>query len=201
MTNNYKYNFSYTGFSLRLAETIKVAIARIENADLDAVLEIGGGKTATTKKFLNEINKRLSQLNTIQLDLLIDGDLTTQKQIAFLAVCKAHYFIRDFVVEVIREKTLLFDYNLSEGDYITFFRNKTELHPEMDNYTENTIQKIRNVSFRILEEAGIIDDVKNKAIQPQLMDQKTRTAIATDNPNYLKLFLMSDLDILNLTKN
>jgi len=95
----------------------------------------------------------------------------------------------------------LFDYTISDGEYITFLRHKADLHPEMDKYTDKTNKKIRQVTFRILEEAGFIDDTKNKTIQPQLMDQKTINAIASDDSSWLKLFLISDLDIINLTKN
>jgi hypothetical protein len=70
----------------------------------------------------------------------------------------------------------------------------------MDNLTEITQNKIRQVTFKILEQAGIIDDVKSKTIQPQLLEQNVIRAIAEDDKEWLKIFLMSDLDIENLNK-
>ncbi|WP_163710185.1 DUF1819 family protein [Mangrovibacterium lignilyticum] len=192
-----KYDFSYTGFSLRANDMAKVAKAFSEREDID-LQELGDGKTATGKRRYNVIKKRIETLTRRQVDILASGSLTEQRHIAFLATCKAHLFVRDFTVEVIREKLLLYDYELSEGEYISFFRRKAELHPEMENLTETTKKKIKQVTFKMLEQAGIIDDVKSKMIQPQLLEEKVIQAIAEDNKEWLKVLLMSDLDIENL---
>lgn len=191
------YDFSFTGFSLRLIEMVKVAKARKQNLEFNAVQVIGNGKTSTTKKFLNEINKRLESLSDVQYNLLIESNLHTQRQIAFLAVCKVHGYIRDFVVEVLREKVLVYDYQISEGEYLSFYRRKLDEQPKMNDFSETTHKKIRQVLFKILDEAGIIDNTKNKEIQPQLMDAKLMRVIANDDKEWLKLFFVSDMDIKN----
>lgn len=192
-----KYDFGFTGFSLRINDTVKVAIAQSQHLEFDAVQEIGNGKTSSTKKFLNEINKRLKSLTQEQIHLLIHGDLNTQRQVAFLAMCKVHGFIRDFVVEVLREKVLVFDYEISEGEYLSFFRQKLEEHPKMNKFSEVTHKKIRQVLFKTLEEAGIIDNIKNKEIQPQLLDNELIQVICKEDKEWLKIFFVSDLDIKN----
>jgi uncharacterized SAM-dependent methyltransferase len=198
MTNSNKYDFSYTGFSLRPIETIKVAKYRLNSIDFDAVQEIGGGNSKTTKNFINDINKRLDNLTQVQLEMLIDSDLTSQKQILFLAVCKTHHFIRDFTIEVLREKVLLFDYDLTDWEYISFFRRKSDIHTYMEDLTNTSQKKIKQVTFKILEQAGLIDDIKTKSLQFQLLDDKLVKAIVQDNKELLKLFFWSDLDIKNI---
>lgn len=197
MTNTNKYDFSFTGFSMRENLMIKVAKAFRDGAELDKV-DIGEGNSNTGKKRLSEINKRIKKLTYKQLNLLIDGDLITQRQIAFLSICKAHLFIRDFTVEILREKLLVYDPQLTEGDYIVFYRRKTDIYPEMENLTEITKKKIRQVTFKILEQAGIIDDVKNRMIQPQLLERNVVSAIVSDDKEWLKIFLLSDVDIESL---
>ena len=128
---------------------------------------------------------------------MVESDLTSQKQIAFLSVCKAHPFIRDFVVEVLREKLLIFDDELTDGEYISFYRRKNEVHPEMDSLTMITQKKVRQVTLKILEQAGIIDDINLKQIQPQIISEKVVQAIAFQDRQWLKIFFMSDLDIEN----
>ncbi|PHS52811.1 MAG: hypothetical protein COB01_06390 [Lutibacter sp.] len=191
-----KYNFSFTGFSLRVNEMTKVAEAMNEGFPVEMV-DFGDGNRNTGQRRLNEIKKRLSKLTDKELQLLIAGDFTSNKQLAFLSVCKSHKFIRDFVVEVLREKLLVFDYQITEGDYISFYRRKSELHPEIEKLTEITQNKIKQVTFKILEQAGIIDNVKNKMIQPQLLDSNVINTIASDNKQWLKVFFMSDMDIEN----
>jgi len=183
-----------------LPETLKVVNARVNKTDWDPVAEIGHGKTSTAKKFLNEINKRLDLLTPAELELLYKGERIVQKQLAFLSICKVHWFIRDFTVEVLREKFLVFDYQITDGEYLSFFRSKAEVHSEMENLTETSEKKIMQVTFKILEQAEIIDHSQRRNIQPQFLDSKTIQIIAADHPDWLKIFLMSDSDINALTR-
>jgi len=198
MIERHKYDFSFTAASLRLNEMILVANATLDKRDIDFINELGAGKSTTGKRMFAEFNKRISKLSELELRYLVDADLVSQKQIAFLSVCKAYGFIRDFVIEVLREKMMVFDDQITEGDYISFLRRKQELHPELEKITEITISKIKQVTFKILEQAGIIDNIKSKKIQPQLLDFKVIKAILSDNPIWLKIFLMSDTDIASI---
>jgi hypothetical protein len=192
-----RYIFSFTGASLRLSEMVMVAQHLASDEQFDFVSKIGGGKSKTGRVIYEECVKRISTLTPEQKEILMDGDITSQKQIAFLGVCKFHAFIRDFTVEVIREKYLLFDYHLTSGDYYSFYRRKAEVHPEMEKFTSHTENKVRQVTFKILEQSGIIDDIKNKNIQLQLLDHKVMRAIVNDDSDWLKIFLLSDADINN----
>jgi len=198
MPSTNKYSFSFTASSLRLKDMIIVAQHKVSNTEIDYVNVLGNGKSVTGKRMLSEYNKRLSYLSDKQLKLLADSDLVVQKQIAFLSVCKTYAFIREFVIEVLREKVLVFDYNITEGDYISFFRRKNELHTEMDSLTDKTQYKLKQVTFKILEQAGLIDNVKQRQIQPQILDTQTISAIVSDNKEWLKIFFMSDIDIENI---
>ena len=198
MIKNLIYEFSFTASSLRLNDMILVADALINNEEFDYVNILGNGKAATGKRHYKEITKRLSNLTSNQLKLLADSDYVTQKQMAFLSVCKTYGFIRDFTVDVLREKYLMFDYEITEGDYNSFYRRISELHPEMDEYTEQTIKKIKQVTFKILEQSGLIDSVSSKQILPPIVDSIVIKVITEDNPEWLKVFLLSDLDINSL---
>ena len=149
---------------------------------------------------LSEFEKRISNLASQQTDILVNGDFLSQKQIAFLSISKTYLFIRDFVIELLREKILVFDYQITEGDYISFYRRKLDLHPEMDTLTDITQKKIKQVTFKILEQAGIIDSIKSKVIQPQIIERKVTHAIVSDNPNWLKVLFISDMDFTTMRK-
>ena len=106
---------------------VKVAKTAYENgtSDLMEVRESGvvfnSVKTKTLDTEFREIRKRLEKLTPDQMIILIHGDLISQKQIAFLAVCKHYDFIRDFTIEVIRDKSLVYDYKINESDYNSFY--------------------------------------------------------------------------------
>lgn len=189
------YNFSFTSSSLRLNEMIFVARQRSLMNDEDLSLKLGNGKRSTGNKILNECKLRLTTLTDNQFKILLTGHVQTQKQIAFLAACKRFLFITDFVVEVVREKFLLFDYRLTDGDFLTFCRSKAELHPEIENLTDLTLKKIKQVTFKILEQSGLIDSITLKNILPQYLESNIVQAINEDNHIWLKLFLYSDNEI------
>jgi hypothetical protein len=49
--------------------------------------------------------------------------------------------------------------------------------------------------YLILAQAGIIDDSQAKNIQPQLVEKELMDAVIEDEPEYLKIYLLPDLDI------
>jgi hypothetical protein len=195
----YTYDFSFTAASLRLSEMRSVAIQLAAALPFDFAAELGNGKESTGRRMFFEYSKRLNTLNPAELDILINADLSSQKQIAFISICRSYTFIRDFVLEVVREKYLLYDYQILERDYTIFYKNKLELHPELELITENTTKKIKQVTFKILEPADIIDNIKSRNIQTQLLDNATLKVIATTGKEWLRVLLMSDTDIQNLT--
>lgn len=89
------------------------------------------------------------------------------------------------------------DYNLTETDYISFIRRKEINHDELANLTDQTQAKVKQVIFKILEQAGIINNVRDKEIQLQILGASTKKSIIEDNPEWLKVFLLSDMDIQN----
>jgi hypothetical protein len=193
-----KYKFSFTAASLRTKDLVMVVLRKSSKNTDDLELTLGNGKSATGKRLLVELENRISTLAEHQIEVLQNGSFKSQNEIAFLAVCKYLDFIRDFVIEVIREKYMVFDYELTDGDYLSFFRRKAEFHPEMDKLTEITQNKIKQVTFKMLEQAGIINSVKSRIIQPQLLESDTQKVIIEDNPELLKVFLYSDIDIQRL---
>lgn len=195
MTDPNKYSFSFTTASLMINGMVQIAESKRNNSDFNYIEILGNGKSATGKKYYAELNKRLKNLTSEEIDLLIDGDLPTQKQICFLAVCKTYGFVKDFTIEVLRNKFLVYDYEITDGDYLSFLRGKLQEHEELEKLTEQTQQKIKGVIFKIYEQSGIIDSVKTKIIQPQFVDSKIIETVRKDNPNWLKIFLISDTDI------
>jgi len=204
MTGNRKYYLGFTAASLRLTEMIRIE-SHVKESSIDSYEEIESPyllinpakKTTGTREF-KELIKRLEKLTPKQKNILITGDYTSQQQMAFLAVCKSYALVRDFTVEVLREKVGVYDYSLSETDYLTFYRRKQDSHPELDTLAESTQKKLRQVVFKILEQAGFINDLNNMTIQPQILGLEVIEAIIDDNSNWFKVFLLGDNEINEL---
>lgn len=191
--STFKYEFSLTASSLRVNEMILFATKYIN----EGLLEFKSDKGTTNKRMVSEFKKRIDNLTVNQQELLLNSNFSNQKQLAFLSACKTYSLLRDFVIEVVREKYLIMDFNLSDTDYISFIRRKEINHDELANLTDQTQAKVKQVIFKILEQAGIIDNVRDKEIQLQLLGESTKKSIIEDNPEWLKVFLLSDMDIQN----
>lgn len=191
--STFKYEFSLTASSLRVNEMILFATKYIN----EGLLEFKSDKGTTNKRMVSEFKKRIDNLTVNQQELLLNSNFSNQKQLAFLSACKTYSLLRDFVIEVVREKFLIMDYNLTETDYISFIRRKEINHDELANLTDQTQAKVKQVIFKILEQACIIDNVRDKEIQLQLLGASTKKSIIEDNPEWLKVFLLSDMDIQN----
>jgi hypothetical protein len=121
--------------------------------------------------------------------------VNSQKQLALVGICKLYSFIKDFIIEVVREKFIALDFKLTDADFQSFLNRKVELHPELESFSESTLKKGRQVTWKILEQGGLIDSSQNRTIMPQFVNQRLMEEIRKDNPALLRLFLMSDLEI------
>lgn len=198
MVSEKKYRFSFTASSLRTRAFVSVVNHLESENDEDIELALGTGKRSTGKRMYVEMQKWSECLTSLQKQALLNGNFKTQNEIAFVAACKYYRFIRDFVIEVVREKSLVYDYEITLGEYLSFFRRKAEEHQEMYELSEVTQYKVQQVTFKILEQAGLIDSIKTKMIQPQMIEPETKEAILQDNAELFKIFLYSDFDIQNM---
>ncbi len=204
MEKSKKYILSFTAASLRLNEMVKVAQA-ISNSEFNNLKELqssgivfGSVKTRSTDREFREIKQRISKLTPEQKNVLAHGDYISQKQMAFLSVCKHYDFIRDFTVDIIRDKALVFNYQINESDINAFITSKSTIHPELEEYSDSTLKKGIQVMFRILEQAGIINNAVEKIIQPQIIQPDVIKSIQVDDPQWLKIYLLPDNDINQL---
>jgi hypothetical protein len=200
--NTKPYRLSFTAASSLLSDFVRLATLTVENDfKLDKLTndQIGKEKESTNVRQFRELKHRLKTLTTGEVDILVNGSLVDQKHVALLAICKTYRFISDFIVEVIRDKVLVYDFEIRESDYNSFINRKSFDHPELEGLTESSQTKIKTVLFRMLAEVGLIADAKSKVIQPVLLSDELEKVIVKDNPELLKIFLKSDKEIEALT--
>lgn len=205
MVKKTKYIFSFTGASALITETLVIAEEykrledwkAVEKSLLDNNL-LNKVKQATFKREFSEIKKRLSLLTPDQLHILIHGGLDDSKAMILLSLAKAYSFFKDFIVEVVRNKYLLFDSVLSETDYIKFFNSKSISHSELNAITEITAKKVKQVVFKLLEQVGLITKAKNGSILKPILNSKVIDVIIDDDPALLNAFLFSNEEIKSL---
>ena len=148
---------------------------------------------SSSKRRVREICSRLELLSKHQVTLLQNGSRSEQQYLLWLAICKRHLFIREFAVEIIREKFLRMDLLLSVEEYNAFFDAKAEWHDELDQLQKSTHIKLRQVLFKMLREAGILSSAN--MIIPALFTEELVQAITAEDHQLLRVFPLSDLEI------
>ena len=205
MVHNIKYTFSFTGASALIAETLVIAEEyhrlkdwkAVEKSLLDNNL-LNKVKQTTFKREFSEIKKRLSLLTKDQLHLMIQGSLDDAKVMILLSLVKAYSFLKDFIVEVIRNKYLLFDTVVTDIDYIRFVNTKSLSHNELNAITEVTAKKVKQVVFKLLEQVSLITQARNGSILKPILNGKVIDVIIDDDPALLSAFLISNEEIKTL---
>jgi hypothetical protein len=193
MSSSSKYRFSFTAASLMLGEMIIYARILTENDYKVAGLipeSLNKEKAKTSKREFAEIKLRLTTLSKDEILLLSDSDITTQKLIAYIACCRAYGYIHDFVVEVILEKISVFDYQITDRDYNSFFNKKCVDHDELEVLADSTKTKIKQVVFKVLEQSGLIDNVKTRNIIRPMVDVRLENILKYNMPSDMALLLV-----------
>ena len=187
------YLLSFTAASLSLAESLTIAETYNRLQDWDAVREAvltqnllhARTRSSLRRKYV-ELARRLQTLNDEQLLTFVSADPQTQRQLLWLAVCKRYAYIREFAVEVVREKFLRMEMTLSDYDYDAFFNRKADWHEELDEITTATKKKIKQVLFLMLQQAEII--TRDRTILPAIFSEQARAALQIDAPMSFQIF-------------
>lgn len=202
MVNKDKYSFSFTGASALITETLIIAEEYKNLQDWKEVKNslmehnsLNKIKQSTFKREFSEIKKRLSSLSEEQLYLLINGSYDDSKAMILLSLIKVYTFLNDFIVEVLRNKYLQFDTNISETDYFKFVHSKCISHNELNEITEVTAKKVKQVIFKLLEQVGLVTQTKNGIILKPILSHAAVDVIVNENPIQLSAFLYSNEDI------
>jgi hypothetical protein len=112
MSELQEYSFSFTATTLRLddfRQAVELFRQSPPSIGIDSLIEdFSSRKSRTNKRILQEYLKRYEALTPAQIDLFTRTGYHQQAQIALLSCCKVYPYIADFVIEVIREKYLVY---------------------------------------------------------------------------------------------
>ena len=188
---------SFTTAPLLHRESMLVAELYADMKDWDAVKErvleenlMQVKRARSSLNFYREIKSRLVLVTEAQFDYLLDTSRDGQLHMLWLAVCKRFPFIGEFASEVIREKYLRLDYQLSREDYDVFFNAKAAWDERIENLAEVTKGKQRSMVFIMLREAELL--TTDGFINSPILDERFVRLVRDDNPALLTIFPVPD---------
>lgn len=200
------YSFSFLTGALYLPESLAVAGLALSFSDWSEVGRNAGKenllrqrKEASRVRLLREIRYRLQQLTRDELEFLCSAGSRDQRHLLFIAICRRFRFIREFVEEVVRAKSMTLDLQLYPADFARFFDRKGAESPAVEKLTPKSIAKIKQVIVRMLAEAGLLDSTTSQRITRPVPSKGLVKLITRSNPMDLRCLLLSEADIRHLT--
>ena len=189
---DYKMSFSTGG--LFHNESLEVARLHVDGESWEdtilRAMEEGATslpKSASNRRSLREISNRLLTLTTEERAYLLDeADRSEQQALLWVATCRAYRFIREFAVEVVRDRYLAYQIELPLESFDILLEAKAEWDDDLASLSQSTRLKLRQIMFRIMREAGIISD--DHRIQTAVISTRVRHMIEATNPSELAIF-------------
>jgi hypothetical protein len=189
---DYKMSFSTGG--LFLNESLEVARLHVEgepweNTILRAMDEGATSlpKSASNRRSLREISNRLLTLTAEERSYFLEeADRSDQQALLWIATCRAYRFVREFAVEVVRERYLSYQLELPLESFDILLAAKAEWDEGLAGLSRSTRLKLRQIMFRMMREAGIIS--KDSRIQTAILSTYLKNMIEEHNPGELAVF-------------
>ena len=141
---------------------------------------INKSRKTTSKREFGELKIRIAQLSERELRFFYDASETEQIQLAFIAAIRSYEFIQDFLLQVVREKLETFDYSIVDRDYNRFINSVEINHPEYTDLSVSTKAKIKQVMFKIFEQAGFISSIKKRELNPYYLEDSIRNLLSVE---------------------
>lgn len=199
-----RYRISFTSGSLYHRESVKLAELYLAVKNWDEVRDTVLGSNllqarteSTAKRTCREAIARLKTLRDAELTFLSDANHQDQAYLLWVSVCRLYRFVADFAVEMVRERYVSMKLDLSFEDFDAFYNRKSEWHDELDNASASTRDKLRQVLFRMLREAGLLS--KDNVINSVLLSPGFTDLIGRNNPNEFLYFPIFDSDIKGMS--
>lgn len=193
-TTQQPYKMSFTSGGLFLNESVIVAELHVAGEDwkvtLSRALEEGATslpKAASNRRTLREIVNRLMTLTEDEVRFLVeDAGRQEQQHLLWVATCRAYRFVGEFAVEVICDRYIAYQLELPLESFDIFFNAKADWNEGLASISESTRNKLRQILFRMMREAGVISD--GNRIQSTYLSAQLRQVIEATNPTDLAVF-------------
>lgn len=116
------------------------------------------------KKKVSEIRKRMEAVPPNYWDFYDRLKSKDEKKVFLYFVClKKYALIRDFHLEIVLNKWRQLDTTIDKSDVLRFLKWASDKHPEIDEWTANSLDKIAQIINLMLKETGLL--VKGKLQQ------------------------------------
>ena len=119
------------------------------------------------------IFRRLNVMDSEMLDEFVNTDIEMSKYILLYTIMKTDRLVRDFIVEVYKDKLLMRKDYIEKFDIDNWYEEKCILSKTLRERTESTSAKLKQVIMKILQDSGLVIKEKSrfKIVRPLLKEK------------------------------
>ena len=187
------YRMSFTIGGLFLNESVAAAVAQERLGDwgltqqaIESGEAVGFRKTSSMHRAAREVVTRLRRLTEAELGLLRRGAREEQAALLWLAVCRTYRLVGEFAIDELQERFLSMRPELEPEAFGRFIEAKAEWNKELATLRPSTRQKLQQVLFRILREAGLLS--REGEIQRMPLSKRLLAILGERNASELAFF-------------
>ena len=167
MVRKLEYTATTTGRPFSITEMVIGANLKLQGYSDKEIKEKSMNENifqARSEHYKNKVAKtvlmRLNAIDEYLIEKLAISDIEKAKQISIYSVMKSDKFFFEFMNEIYKDKILLRDYKINDTDINIFIQRKQEQIPQIANWTESTLKKLKSQYISMLSEANFI--IRNK---------------------------------------
>ena len=130
-------------------------------------------KIGSVKRTNAPIFRRLNVMDKEMLKEFIYSDITTSKCILLYAIMKTDRLVRDFVIEVYKDKLYMRKDYIEKFDIDNWYEEKCILSSALKEKSEATSAKLKQVIMKIMQDSGLVIKEKErfKIVRPLLKEK------------------------------
>ena len=189
-----RYRADITAGSLKVAESRVIADLLLKQADDDVWKSALGQDNllqtrspATACRLARLIRNRLETMTPHLWMLVRDGSAMAATHACLAASVKHSALLADFLELVVREQYRIFADRLTHQSWDDFVADCQNRDPELPEWAESTVNRLRSSVFQILQQAGYIDSTKSLRLQTvHIADEVVRYLDNNDEGSVLR---------------
>ncbi|SLM30313.1 conserved hypothetical protein [Desulfamplus magnetovallimortis] len=186
------YSGEIVAGALLVEESRKIARLLIDDVDtqewrqaivIDNILQKRSPEAARRQARL--IKARLSLMTKDLWKMIVEGSSETASQALLSASIKHSRLVGDFMDTILRQHWLTFTKQITTADWKDYLDECAQIEPHVESWKPSTRSKLKQIVFRMLSEAGYIDNTKTCKLTPVSLSPQIRGYLVKNDESYV----------------
>lgn len=193
---DFRYDSDLIGGSLLVRECRVIAellLAGVNEVDWKQAIQVENRlqkrSPATAMRQARALRQRLERLDQPFWRALRDGDDELATQVAFVAALERNLLLVEFVETVVSDAFILRAENLAHYQWLDFLEDRSHRDTVISDWTESSKKKMGQVVFRILAEAGLLQNTRSLRLQHMLVRPEVKVLLENSRRYRIKACL------------